>query len=69
MNARTGFSARLPDVLQGTNLRALAGPILARMEAPRRRWPERAAHRWRLSEVRLRGSAVAAGARRNTIGL
>jgi flagellar biosynthesis protein FlhA len=28
MNARTGFTARLPDVLQGTNLRALAGPIL-----------------------------------------
>ncbi|WP_322010940.1 flagellar biosynthesis protein FlhA [Paraburkholderia sp. J12] len=28
MNARTGFLARRPDVLQGTNLRALAGPIL-----------------------------------------
>jgi len=29
MNARTGgFFARRPDVLQGTNLRALAGPIL-----------------------------------------
>ncbi|TAM05204.1 MAG: flagellar biosynthesis protein FlhA [Paraburkholderia sp.] len=28
MNARTGFLSRRPDVLQGTNLRALAGPIL-----------------------------------------
>jgi flagellar biosynthesis protein FlhA len=28
MNARTGFLARRPEVLQGTNLRALAGPIL-----------------------------------------
>ena len=28
MNARTGFLARRADVLQGTNLRALAGPIL-----------------------------------------
>lgn len=28
MNARTGFLARRPDVLQSTNLRALAGPIL-----------------------------------------
>ncbi|RQH06042.1 flagellar biosynthesis protein FlhA [Paraburkholderia dinghuensis] len=28
MNARTGFFARRPEVLQGTNLRALAGPIL-----------------------------------------
>ncbi|MFP6557558.1 flagellar biosynthesis protein FlhA [Paraburkholderia sp. B3] len=28
MNAPTGFLARRPDVLQGTNLRALAGPIL-----------------------------------------
>ncbi|MBB2931900.1 flagellar biosynthesis protein FlhA [Paraburkholderia silvatlantica] len=28
MNARTGFLARRPEMLQGTNLRALAGPIL-----------------------------------------
>ncbi|WP_028227594.1 flagellar biosynthesis protein FlhA [Paraburkholderia ferrariae] len=28
MNARTGFLARRPEVLQSTNLRALAGPIL-----------------------------------------
>ncbi len=28
MNARTGILSRRPDVLQGTNLRALAGPIL-----------------------------------------
>ena len=28
MTARTGFFARRPEVLQGTNLRALAGPIL-----------------------------------------
>ncbi|MFC5429119.1 flagellar biosynthesis protein FlhA [Paraburkholderia denitrificans] len=28
MNARTGFLSRRPDVLQATNLRALAGPIL-----------------------------------------
>ncbi|MEK6293386.1 MAG: FHIPEP family type III secretion protein, partial [Paraburkholderia tropica] len=28
MNARTGFLSRRPEVLQSTNLRALAGPIL-----------------------------------------
>ncbi|MFP4905394.1 FHIPEP family type III secretion protein, partial [Paraburkholderia sp. BR14261] len=28
MNARTGFLARRPEMLQSTNLRALAGPIL-----------------------------------------